>query len=240
MAELFTIHKNHLNENTINARALWNFLESKRHYADWIKDRLKDFEENIDFVHISQINETRTGATKLTEYYITQSTAEHISLIERNEKGKEVRNFFRAKRDEADRMQKSITTLSKKEILQMALESELEKERLQIENKQKETIIENHELTLKTISSQSETYSLRDVAKRLVVQEKTLKEVLKKIRWLMFLDKRSTPSSYASTNGFAVEKQILVKNQNRYFASFRITQKGLECLLKKRNELFSF
>ena len=106
-----------------------------------------------------------------------------------------------------------------------------EKTALQIENKTITTAINQ-------ISSQKDTYGLRDITKRLQVKETSLKQVLKQIRWIMFLEKRLTPTSYAINNNYAIEKQIKIEKINKYVPSFRITNKGLEYLIKKKEELF--
>lgn len=82
--------------NTINARNLWEFLESKRNFADWIKDRLQDFIENEDFILISQNYEIKGkgGDRRSKDYFLTIDTAKHLAMLERNKKGKQARNYF--------------------------------------------------------------------------------------------------------------------------------------------------
>ena len=55
MDELIPLQPQTINGNaveTVNARELHEFLESKRQFADWIKNRISeyDFIENQDFV----------------------------------------------------------------------------------------------------------------------------------------------------------------------------------------------
>jgi len=59
--ELIKIEKKNGIE-TVNARELHEFLESKRQFADWIKQRIENysFVESQDYYHISQKCETRT------------------------------------------------------------------------------------------------------------------------------------------------------------------------------------
>jgi len=35
---------------TVNARDLWEGLESKQEFSNWIKDRIEGFEEGKDFI----------------------------------------------------------------------------------------------------------------------------------------------------------------------------------------------
>jgi anti-repressor protein len=61
-------------QNTVNARNLWIQLESKREFANWIKDRLVDFIDGIDFLTIS----SKTSGRPAIDYYLTIETAKHL------------------------------------------------------------------------------------------------------------------------------------------------------------------
>jgi anti-repressor protein len=78
---------------TVNARELHEFLENKDHFATWIKDRIEQFNfvENEDFVTFSEIPEK--GRPRI-EYALTLSMAKELSMVERNEKGKQARQYF--------------------------------------------------------------------------------------------------------------------------------------------------
>lgn len=85
----------------VNARELHAFLQNKRRFSDWIKQRIAeyDFMENQDFVITSQICETMTKsgerrATTKNEYHITLDMAKELSMVERNEQGKMARRYF--------------------------------------------------------------------------------------------------------------------------------------------------
>jgi len=49
---LIPIYENNKKERSVNARELHSALESKRRFANWIKDKIKKYEfvENTDFV----------------------------------------------------------------------------------------------------------------------------------------------------------------------------------------------
>ena len=86
---------------TVSARELHAFLESKRQFADWIKNRITDydFQENQDFICVSQKNETQRadgqiGVAVSNEYYITLDMAKEVAMIENNDKGKQARQYF--------------------------------------------------------------------------------------------------------------------------------------------------
>ena len=96
MNELIPLQPQTINGNaveTVSARELHEFLESKRQFADWIKNRISeyDFIENQDFVTFSQNNEKGRPSQ---EYHITLDMAKELSMVERNEKGKQARTYF--------------------------------------------------------------------------------------------------------------------------------------------------
>jgi phage anti-repressor protein len=77
---------------TVNARDLHLFLESKRHFSDWIKQKIENygFIENQDFT----IHKIVIGKNSQNDYYISMSMAKEISMLENNEKGKQARQYF--------------------------------------------------------------------------------------------------------------------------------------------------
>lgn len=99
MNELINITKASINNeevNAVNARDLWEKIESKRRFGDWIKDRLEGFTEGQDYV-IHKIVKTGNGASGKQyqiDYIISLDTAKHIAMLERNEQGRKVRQYF--------------------------------------------------------------------------------------------------------------------------------------------------
>ena len=91
--ELIKLTKNEQGIETVNARELHEFLEVKSKFADWFKNRVSEFGfvENSDFVSVSKILES--GGRSI-EYYISIDMAKELSMIERNDKGKQARLYF--------------------------------------------------------------------------------------------------------------------------------------------------
>ncbi|MFU2088988.1 antA/AntB antirepressor family protein [Avibacterium avium] len=75
-----------------NARELHQFVESKRDYSTWIKDRITDygFVQNEDYIIVTQ----RTNGRPRKEYHITLDMGKELAMVERNEKGRQVRKYF--------------------------------------------------------------------------------------------------------------------------------------------------
>lgn len=78
--------------NAVNARELHAFLEVKSKFADWIKNRIQEYEfqQDVDFVCI--LNFENSPPSK--EYYITLDMAKELAMVERNTKGKQARQYF--------------------------------------------------------------------------------------------------------------------------------------------------
>lgn len=89
--ELIKIEENE-GKQTVNARELHSFLAIKTKFADWLTRRFKeyDFKEGADFITI--LNYETSPPSK--EYYLALDTAKEISMVERNEKGKQARRYF--------------------------------------------------------------------------------------------------------------------------------------------------
>lgn len=78
---------------TVNARELHEFLEVGRDFTNWIKGRIEQygFSEGQDFTPI--LAESEIGRPR-TEYYISLDMAKELSMVERNDKGKQARQYF--------------------------------------------------------------------------------------------------------------------------------------------------
>ena len=97
MNELIPLQPQTINGNaveTVSARELHEFLESKQDFSTWIKNRIADYDfvENQDFVRFHKKMEANNAT--LIDYYITLDMAKELSMVERNEKGKQARKYF--------------------------------------------------------------------------------------------------------------------------------------------------
>ena len=80
--------------NSINARDLHGFLESKQDFSTWIKNRIEQYSfiQDADFIQFHNFVESNSKAR--TEYHIIIDMAKELSMVERNEKGKQARQYF--------------------------------------------------------------------------------------------------------------------------------------------------
>lgn len=78
----------------VNARDLHAFLEVKTAFKDWIARRIEDFDFKEDSDFCSFLSKTPEGGRPSKEYLLTINMAKELSMVERNEKGKQARQYF--------------------------------------------------------------------------------------------------------------------------------------------------
>ena len=94
--ELVPVYETSTGEKVVYGSELHEVLEVKSNYREWIKRRVLDIdaEEDEDFttVEIPTVSGGNGGTQK--EYIIKLDTAKEMAMLERNEKGKQVRRYF--------------------------------------------------------------------------------------------------------------------------------------------------
>jgi phage anti-repressor protein len=84
-------------KQTVDARELHEFLESKQKFADWIDAKILNnpfFRENADFMVFRNITNNTKGGRPRTDYSLTLETAKRVAMAEQTEKGEVVRSYF--------------------------------------------------------------------------------------------------------------------------------------------------
>lgn len=104
MQELITLHNVNFDgteQQTVNARDLHGFLEVGKDFSTWIKDRITqyDFMEGVDFIKTQDLSSPKLGSAKSRvqtkiEYHLSLGMAKELCMVERNEKGKQARQYF--------------------------------------------------------------------------------------------------------------------------------------------------
>lgn len=81
-----------------DARDLHTFLAVGKRFATWITERISEYQfiENQDYVLISPNREIkgRGGDRRSKNYHLTLDTAKELAMVERNEKGRQIRRYF--------------------------------------------------------------------------------------------------------------------------------------------------
>lgn len=88
--------------NSVDARDLHNFLESKQQFADWVKAKVINnpfFEENQDYIMLQTnlklaMTGVSAGGHNKKDYALTLDTAKKVAMAEQTAKGNEVREYF--------------------------------------------------------------------------------------------------------------------------------------------------
>ncbi len=80
----------------VSARDLHSFLEINRDFPTWLSGRIDQylFCQGVDFICDSFPQNGGKGGRPTVEYFITIDMAKELAMIERNEKGKQVRKYF--------------------------------------------------------------------------------------------------------------------------------------------------
>lgn len=96
MNNLIKIQINDRGEQLVSGRDLHEFLEIGTQFSKWF-DRMCEygFSETKDYIAISQKRLTAQGnETTYTDYLMKISMAKELSMLQRNERGKQAREYF--------------------------------------------------------------------------------------------------------------------------------------------------
>jgi phage anti-repressor protein len=96
MNQLIEINTSEAGIKTVNARDLHAFLEVGKDFSSWIKSRIEQygFSEGADYL-LTHVGEQLASGTKYKiEYHCTLDMAKELSMVERNAKGKQARQYF--------------------------------------------------------------------------------------------------------------------------------------------------
>lgn len=149
--------------NKILARDLHSFIDTKRQFANWINERIEnyDFIENQDYI----IELVYTKGRPRKEYYVTLDMAKELCMVENNEKGRQARRYFidcekRLKNLEQEKMQKLAFHQS------LGYKSQLKQQKEKYENKIKALkydLEKKKQLSFKRKLSEKELLELRKI-----------------------------------------------------------------------------
>ncbi|WP_375652169.1 antA/AntB antirepressor family protein [Bartonella sp. LB28NMGDW] len=169
------------NVQTVNARDLHTFLESKQDFSTWIKKRIMTyaFLDGRDFIRFHKKMEANNAIA--VEYYLTLDMAKELAMVERNKKGKQAREYF----IECERRAKQVLTpqidYSSPQVMLGVLTH------LKNENERKDIIIEDLKpkaMALESLQRSDGLFGLTEAAKVLEMQPKQFILFLQKKGWV--------------------------------------------------------
>ncbi|MDY5635234.1 MAG: phage antirepressor KilAC domain-containing protein [Streptococcus orisratti] len=95
MNEIIKINLNDNHEPVVSGRQLHEALEVKTEYKKWFSRMTEyGFDENEDFLRVTQKCRTPGGLQDMTDHVIKLDMAKEIAMIQRTDKGKQVRAYF--------------------------------------------------------------------------------------------------------------------------------------------------
>ena len=91
--ELVPVYETSVGEKVVYGSELYEVLAVKSRFNDWVRKRLYDCEakENEDF---EAFTKNLVNGGRIKDYIIKLDTAKEMAMLERNEKGKQVRRYF--------------------------------------------------------------------------------------------------------------------------------------------------
>ncbi|CDO46372.1 antA/AntB antirepressor family protein [Bartonella henselae] len=173
---------------TVNARDLHAFLEAKRDFSNWIKDRISkyNFIEGQDFIKTQDLRSpnlanAKSRAVMAINYYLTLDRAKELSMLENNQKGREARLYF----IECEKRVKQAITPQIDYSSPKAMIGFLNYLQEQID--QKDTIIEDltpKAMALESLQRHDGLFGLTEAAKILEMQPKQFIQFLQQKGWV--------------------------------------------------------
>lgn len=240
---LNTIEFDGSEQQTVNARELHEFLENGDKFATWIVDRINqfDFLENQDFVTFSENSEK--GRPR-KEYALSLDMAKELCMVERNEKGKQARQYF----IECERVTKQKLTAqpvlpSYSEALRQLADQIDHNKELQEKIEQDKPKVEYCD----QIVADNGSITITKAAKVIGYPPRKFKDYIRQIGWLYA--NAGTPMQHVITSGYMVLRYAHWTDNNgnpveKPYA--HITSKGMFAIYKRmrkeglieRNERF--
>lgn len=227
MNELIKINQDASGNNTVSARDLHNYLEQTERFQSWFDRQLQyGFEEEVDYVGCKVFNALANQT--LSDYAMTLDMAKELSMLARNEKGKNARQYFIA-------CEKKLTLQS---VPQTYAEALLEAGRLALEvenkNKQIETLKPKAEF-FDQVTGSKDCFDMADVAKvcNLGVGRNIL---FKFLRDSKILRENNTPyQQYIDSGHFRVIESKFNKPDGSVCINLKtvVYQKGIDFIIKR-------
>lgn len=226
MQELIKIREEN-GQRLVSARELYNGLEINSNFTTWFKRMCEyGFEQEKDFIPFL---EESTGGRPQQDFIITIDMAKHISMLQRNDKGMEFRNYFIECEKQLQTKQFNLPTTYKEALLQL-VQAEEEKEQLLLEK-------QNLEYTNNILTHTNKTYTTTEIAKELNLNSaRELNRRLCKDK-IQFIQNGTYVlySDYANKGYTSIKQTVL--DDDRIVYNTRWTDLGREFILKKYSQV---
>ena len=180
--------------NAVNARDLHKALDSKKDFSSWIKARIDKLGlvESRDYGVFTQMGENLSGGRPAKEYVVTIDIAKHLAMIEMTDKGRQVREYFIECEKQLKQIQPQfkLPQTYKEALIELVNQIEVN-EQLQIDNQEKQKVIEyqeskieNYDYVEATRRSKQELVSRLNKTIRLLAEQKFKKNYREAYRFI--------------------------------------------------------
>lgn len=240
MNNLITLSQGTIGEaqvQTVNARDLHSFLEVGTAFKDWISRRIADyaFEKGKDFC--SFLSESQ-GGRPAKDYHLTLDMAKELSMVERNEKGKQARQYFIECERQVKQVPVNSAALSRMQLIQLAMEAEQEKLQLEARVAELAPKVEVHD----RIADAEGSLTLRETANTLRIPERKFVLWLQQHDWVYRRAGHKSLLGYADKvkAGYLYLKQTPIRDvhtgEERLSEQVRVTPLGLTVLGRRLSD----
>ena len=225
MQELIKITERN-GQKVVSARDLHTYLDATERFSNWIERQFQyGFIENTDYVGCKVFN--TLAKQELDDFALTIDCAKEISMLQKNDKGKQARLYF----IECEKQLLKPKELSRIEILQIALEAEKKNIELQKQIEEQKPKVEFYD----DIANTTDSFDMKEVSAMLKL-EYGRNKLFQKLRDIKILMSDNLPYRKFIDNGCFIVVESKWNNAktldvNAVFQT-RVTQKGIEMLNK--------
>lgn len=218
--------------NSVDARTLHETLELKSDFSTWVKKELTLFVEDVDYIRFHKKMEAN-NATRI-EYLLSMDAAKHLSMIQRNSKGKECRDYFIE--IEKQKFNTPVQLPSKIELAQMVIESETKIIALEDKLLKKDEVI----LAAANLNIRAGDVTIGDFSKNLAIEGLGRNNLFTWLRGRGYLMINTEPFQVFVKRGYFVRKPSEKKINGEVRYTTMLTPRGtiwLTKMLKAEYEL---
>lgn len=224
--ELVPVYETEKQSHVVNARELHRFLNVGRDFPTWFKKRVDGYalKEGVDF---SPVLGNSTGGRPKTEYYLMIDTAKEIAMVENNEQGKKVRQYFIAVEKKAREMFQVPKSLPEALRLAAELAEKIEADKPKV-------------LFHDTCMGSGESILIREMAKVCSKQGKTIGQnnLFRQLRKWKMLNSQNEPYQEYIDRGYfeVIERAIHTNDGTLLKFTTKVLPKGQAYIIKHIHE----
>lgn len=218
----------------VSAKRLHAFLCVGRDFTNWIKGRISQygFIAGVDYLVVENLSTPKRASAKSRQqlehdYLITTDMGKELAMVERNDKGREVRRYF----IHCERQAKAAAPVPPSYPEALRLAADLSEKAARLENLLVAAAPKVDFVNRFVISNGS--MGFREVAKLLNVKETVLRQFLKESAIMYVLAGNWTPyANHIEAGRFTVKTGESTSNGHA-FTQAKFTPKGVEWLAQK-------